>query len=185
MLQIVCKHCGRMLRIPEEYVGKTGTCNYCKKAITVILSDDTASNRTHKSSNNGSSVQGKFPPEWYEERRAHFEYCRHNYADATRLFGGLPKDLRGEDATTKAIAAKGDATRQKALCEEAVAEGADAPWAYERLAVLYAKEGRKMDAYGVCILFFSEPRRWRVPNWSTTSLKLLERMQRLQEASFD
>lgn len=35
MLDVTCEHCGKILKIPEEYLGKTGRCNHCQGAITV------------------------------------------------------------------------------------------------------------------------------------------------------
>ena len=35
MIDFVCPHCKQALRIPEEYAGHWGTCNFCKKKIHV------------------------------------------------------------------------------------------------------------------------------------------------------
>jgi len=37
MLDVRCKHCGRTLRIPEEYLGLWGTCTHCKGRICVMV----------------------------------------------------------------------------------------------------------------------------------------------------
>jgi hypothetical protein len=36
MLDVVCEHCGTILRIPEKYLGQKGKCNHCQGEITVM-----------------------------------------------------------------------------------------------------------------------------------------------------
>jgi len=35
MLDVVCTHCGKTLKIPEKYIGQKGKCNNCQAEITV------------------------------------------------------------------------------------------------------------------------------------------------------
>jgi len=37
MLDIICEHCGRALKIPEKYLGQRGKCNHCQGVITVTV----------------------------------------------------------------------------------------------------------------------------------------------------
>lgn len=37
MLDVTCEHCGTILKISEEYLGQTGTCNHCHRLITVTV----------------------------------------------------------------------------------------------------------------------------------------------------
>jgi len=37
MLDVVCTHCGKTLKIPEEYRGQKGKCNHCQGEITVAV----------------------------------------------------------------------------------------------------------------------------------------------------
>ncbi len=37
MLNIKCVHCHKTLRIPEEYLGQSGTCTHCGGRITVLV----------------------------------------------------------------------------------------------------------------------------------------------------
>jgi len=35
MLDVICTHCGKILKIPERYMGQKGKCNHCQGEITV------------------------------------------------------------------------------------------------------------------------------------------------------
>jgi hypothetical protein len=37
MLDVTCEYCGKLLKIPEEYLGKSGRCNHCGALITVTI----------------------------------------------------------------------------------------------------------------------------------------------------
>jgi hypothetical protein len=37
MLNVICTHCGKILKIPEEYLGQKGKCNHCQGEITVTV----------------------------------------------------------------------------------------------------------------------------------------------------
>lgn len=37
MLDVICTHCGKVLKIPEEYLGQKGKCNHCQGEITVTV----------------------------------------------------------------------------------------------------------------------------------------------------
>jgi len=37
MLDVICTHCGKILKIPEEYLGQKGRCNHCQGEITVTV----------------------------------------------------------------------------------------------------------------------------------------------------
>lgn len=40
MLTIICKGCGKVLRIPEQYLGRWGTCKHCGNKIHAVPSSD-------------------------------------------------------------------------------------------------------------------------------------------------
>lgn len=37
MIDFVCPHCKKTLRVPEQFLGQTGKCNHCGKAITILV----------------------------------------------------------------------------------------------------------------------------------------------------
>jgi Tfp pilus assembly protein PilF len=73
----------------------------------------------------------------------------------------------------------GQQEMELAILEQAVAAGVDTPGTYERLAVLLGKRNEYTRAYEVCQKWFSTDY-WKIPNAATTSLKLLERMEKLK-----
>jgi len=56
----------------------------------------------------------------------------------------------------------------------------DTPYAYERLAIIYSKEKNYKKAYDVCRKWFNSIY-WKIPNMATTSLGLLDRMEKLEK----
>jgi tetratricopeptide (TPR) repeat protein len=65
------------------------------------------------------------------------------------------------------------------ILEEAVENNVDTPGTYERLAVIYSKRKEFQKAYEVCEKWFSSIF-WKIPNEATTSLKLLDRLEKLE-----
>lgn len=65
------------------------------------------------------------------------------------------------------------------LLEKAVAEEVYTPFTYERLAILYAKKKDYTSAYEVCKKWFNTDY-WKIPNMLSGSLKLMDRMEKLE-----
>ncbi len=65
------------------------------------------------------------------------------------------------------------------ILETAVANHSKMPYPYERLAILYSKAKNHKRAYEVCMEWFDSGF-WKMPNSSTTSLRLLDRLEKLR-----
>jgi hypothetical protein len=66
------------------------------------------------------------------------------------------------------------------ILKEIIAKGEYAPFYYERMAILYSKIKDYQAAYQICKCFF-ETDYWKIPNMSNKTLKLLLRMENLEE----
>jgi len=51
MLDVVCTHCGKTLKIPEKYIGQRGKCSHCQGEITVKRGPDCIRERCRSISN--------------------------------------------------------------------------------------------------------------------------------------
>jgi hypothetical protein len=127
-------------------------------------------------------------------RRDYLRFCKENYTTAVSvgqvLFPAYYKQMRqqldtGDDAwhkyNSKAEQAReaGQTDTELAILAQAVDAGVDTPGTYERLAVLLGKQKEHQKAYEVCRKWFSGDY-WKIPNAATTSLRLLERMEKLK-----
>jgi tetratricopeptide (TPR) repeat protein len=65
------------------------------------------------------------------------------------------------------------------LLEKAIAEDVYTPFTYERLAILYSKKKDYNSAYIVCKKWFNTDY-WKIPNMLSGSLKLMDRMEKLE-----
>ena len=122
------------------------------------------------------------------EKRVYLENCNIDprYIDAAQiLFEKYYKRFaeladRGQKYNAKALEfkKKGDQKRERKMWERAVKKGVNTPGSYERLAIIYEKEKDYQKALEVCKKWFNSPH-WKIPNMSTTSLRLLDRLERL------
>jgi len=110
----------------------------------------------------------------------HLYYCQKNYLKAIREFGGTGQEEEEWESIVLRAAKTKDARQQKALCMKAIKMGARSPWPYERLAILYGKEKDIKAAYQVCRDYFLTDN-WMVPNWSTSAIRLLKRLESLEK----
>ena len=65
------------------------------------------------------------------------------------------------------------------LLEKAISEEVYTPFTYERLAILYSKNKDYKSAIEVCKKWF-ETDYWKIPNMLSGSLKLMERLEKLE-----
>jgi len=72
----------------------------------------------------------------------------------------------------------GDVSGEIKVLQKAVDMKYDIPYVYERLAILYGKVKQYEAAQTVCKLWFDSIY-WKIPNMSTTSLRLLKRLEKL------
>ena len=135
----------------------------------------------------------KIKNEIARDKREYLENCKNNYSEyieaAQILFEGYYKSMlklldEKKDPYTlyvsKAIKCKEekDIDGEKKYLELAVENNADTPYAYERLSTLYSKEKNYQEAYNICKKWF-DSLYWKIPNMASTSLRLLDRMEKL------
>jgi len=128
------------------------------------------------------------------DKRVYLENCRNNYSKyvgaAQILFEEYYKsrlklsDEKKDPYTlyiSKAIKCKEekDVDGEKKYLKSAVENNVDTPYAYERLSILYSKEKNYQEAYNICKKWF-DSLYWKIPNMASTSLRLLDRMEKLE-----
>lgn len=121
-----------------------------------------------------------------DHKREYLNLCIQNYAEAVEIIRGLypeyyksgdPFDsLYSEAMDNKEI--KG-AEEEIQILETAIANNSTMPYCYERLAILYSKQKDYKRAYEVCMKWFDSGF-WKIPNSSTSSLHLLDRLEKLE-----
>lgn len=125
-----------------------------------------------------------------DRKREYLELCAQNYAEAVSVSRELlphyyteaPKLMAvSESLYGKALQMKerGDVLGEIRVLETAIQRGVDLPVCYERLAVLYSKQDDYKRACEVCTKWF-ESVFWKLPQTSTSSLRLLQRLERLE-----
>ena len=126
-----------------------------------------------------------------DRKREYLNLCRQNYAEAVLVSRELfpyyykeaPKVMAlSESLYDKASEMKerGDVEGEIRILETAIQGGVDLPICYERLAVLYSKQKNYKRAYEVCTKWFDSVF-WKLPQTSTSSLRLLDRLEKLKE----
>ena len=126
-----------------------------------------------------------------DRKREYLNLCTQNYAEAVSIAQELfPEQY--EKANTgmdpfdsfydKAIEAKkrGNTQEEIRILETAVHHGSAMPYCYERLAIAHSKQENHEQAYEVCVKWFDSVF-WKLPNASTSSLRLLDRLEKLRE----
>lgn len=126
--------------------------------------------------------------------REYLCYCKDNYVEAVEaakeMFPyyysggdilGKSDDIWGQ-YSSKAEEAKREQNIESEIdiLRSVVEANIAYPYAYERLATLYGKHKRDKEAYEVCLRWF-ESDHWKIPNAATTSLQLLERLEKLEK----
>ncbi len=129
-----------------------------------------------------------------EDKRGYLENCKNNYSEYVEVAQTLFKeyytsmlkllDEKRDPYTlyiSKAIKCKEekDMDGEKKYLRLVVENNADTPYAYERLSILYSKEKNYQEAYNICKKWFDSIH-WKIPNMASTSLRLLDRMEKLE-----
>jgi hypothetical protein len=124
-------------------------------------------------------------------KREYLDLCKHNYIQAVsiiqKLFPELYVDRDPFDSLyDKAMENKkqGNTEGEIQILETAIASLSAMPYCYERLSVLYSKANNHKKAYAVCMQWFDSDF-WNMPNSLTTSLKLLDRLEKLKKKNID
>jgi len=124
-------------------------------------------------------------------KREYLDLCMQNYAEAVSVskelfpeyYEGIPKIMALSDSLYgKASKAKeeGDIEGEIEILETAIQSSVDLPVCYERLAVLYSKQKNYKRAHEICTKWFDSVF-WKLPQTTTSSLRLLDRLERLKE----
>jgi len=127
----------------------------------------------------------------HDRKREYLDLCRKNYAEAVSVSEELfpdyyeeaPKVMAASDglyAKTSEMKERGDVEGEIRTLEAAIQAGVDLPVCYERLAGLYSKQRNYKRAYEVCAKWFGSVF-WKLPQMSTSSLRLLDRLEKLRE----
>ncbi len=118
-------------------------------------------------------------PEWYREKKRVLQESQ----QLTPLPADEPSEIGPEDAPwTEALVAataSEDAKEQHEYLVKAVSLGARDPWPYERLTAFFIRTNDYQSAQQVCQKYF-EGETWRQPEHAESSLKLLQRMEKLE-----
>ncbi len=119
-------------------------------------------------------------------KREYLNLCIQNYAEAVEIIrelypeyykSGDPFDsLYNEAMENKKLKATQEEIR---ILETAIVNSSIMPYCYERLAILYSKQKNYRRAYEVCMKWFDSGF-WKIPNSLTSSLHLLDRLEKLE-----
>jgi tetratricopeptide (TPR) repeat protein len=125
-----------------------------------------------------------------DRKREYLDLCGQNYAEAVSLSIELFPDYYKKAPKVMALSAnyynkasdmkeQGNVEGEIRILETAIQGGVDLPACYERLAVLYSKQKNYKRAYEVCTKWFDSVF-WKLPQTSTSSLRLLDRLEKLE-----
>ena len=126
-----------------------------------------------------------------DRKREYLDLCTQNYAEAVSITQELFPEHYEKAGTRmdpfdslygKALATKerGNTEEEIRILETAVQHGSAMPYCYERLVILYSKQKNYERAHEVCVKWFDAVF-WKLPNASTSSLRLLDRLEKLRE----
>jgi len=126
-----------------------------------------------------------------DRKREYLNLCTQNYAEAVSIAQQLFPEQHQKTGTgmdpfdslyDKALEAKerGNTEEEIRILKTAVHHGSAMPYCYERLVILYSKQKNYERAYDVCVKWF-DAGFWKLPNASTSSLRLLDRVEELRE----
>ena len=126
-----------------------------------------------------------------DRKREYLNLCTQNYAEAVSIAQELFPEHYEKVGTgmdpfdslyDKALETKerGNTEEEIRILETAAQNGSAMPYCYERLAILYSKQENYKRAYEVCVKWFDAVF-WKLPNASTSSLRLLDRLEKLRE----
>jgi tetratricopeptide (TPR) repeat protein len=122
-----------------------------------------------------------------DRKREYLNLCIQNYTQAVEIIRELyPEYYRGEDPFDNLYNEAMEKKQLKVMQEEihiletAIAKNSVMPYCYERLAILYSKQQDDKRAYEVVMKWFDSGF-WKIPNSATSSLRLLDRLGKLEK----
>ena len=140
-----------------------------------------------------NELENKILDELSSSPKEYLENCLNNYSDYLKVAQKLFKesyikmqlfDSEGDpwlrfNSKAEEFRKINDLNKEIELLELAIKKGIYTPYTYERLAIIYSKNKELQKAYRVCKNWFDSPF-WMIPNMASTSLKLFERMKKLE-----
>lgn len=121
-----------------------------------------------------------------DRKREYLNLCVQNYTEAVEIIrelypeyykGGDPfESLYNEAMENKKLKVAKEEIR---ILETAIANNSIMPYCYERLVILYSKQQNYKRAYEVCMKWFDSGF-WKIPNSSTSSVNLLDRLEKIE-----
>ncbi|MDK1022248.1 MAG: exonuclease domain-containing protein [Candidatus Hydrogenedentes bacterium] len=118
-------------------------------------------------------------PEWYREKKRLLQESEQSAA----LSDDEGSDIGPEDTpwteVLMAATESEDSEEQRKYLMKAVSLGARDPWPYERLTAFFIRTRDYQSAQQVCQKYF-EGETWKLPMHAESSLKLLQRMEKLE-----
>ncbi|OGO21264.1 MAG: hypothetical protein A2144_02655 [Chloroflexi bacterium RBG_16_50_9] len=126
-----------------------------------------------------------------DRKREYLNLCTQDYAEAVSIAQEIFPEQYKKTGTgmdpfdslyDKALEMKerGNTEDEIRILETAVQNGSAMPYCYERLSILYSKQKNYKRVYEICMKWFDAVF-WKLPNASTSSLRLLERLEKLRE----
>jgi len=137
-------------------------------------------------------IVARIEKEIKDDKRTYLQNCRENYEQYIKVAQILFKDFYEQLSNnwdpyivyiSKAIKLKeaGHFDEEKNILVIAVNDkNTYVPYPYQRLAIIYSKEKNYKKAYDICKKWFDSVY-WKIPNAATTSLALLDRMEKLEK----
>lgn len=127
-------------------------------------------------------------------KRLYLQNCKQNYSQyinaSLKMFSPVYEkmnkiDSQGDPWTkynsiSDQLKKDGDIDGEIDLLNEAVSNEVYTPSTYERLSKLYEEKKDFLNAYNICKKWF-ELDYWKLPNTSTGSLRILDRMEKLEK----
>ena len=132
---------------------------------------------------NGSDTLASSPlihmPEWYQEKKRHLASSHQDAPPENQERTDLGPDDALWTEVLMAATESHDAEEQRKLLMKAVSLGARDPWPYERLTGFYIRAHDYESAQRICQKYF-EGDIWDSPRFSESSIRLLDRMEKLE-----
>lgn len=128
-----------------------------------------------------ASKNSRHSKEWFVQRRTHIEKSKQGSSLSDDELKDLYDNANHGSWQFVLLEASRSTNRdtRKRLCEQAIRLGALDPWPYVRLTSFYIEDKNYEAAKKLCEQYF-ETDTWKDPRWAGSSLKLLDRLEKLE-----
>ncbi len=135
--------------------------------------------RPHNDSAGPEAPSAVHMPEWYRETKRLLQESEQSAESSDDQASDIgPEDAPWTEVLLAATESE-DSEEQRGYLLKAVSLGARDPWPYERLTAFYIRTRDYQSAQQVCQKYF-ESETWKRPMHAESSLKLLQRMEKLE-----